>query len=71
MEKPPLRTLEDVRRALEDQDRQLQVARNEVVFEPGNRPILVASAALERLREECAERPRRNRNSKSTTGIRC
>jgi hypothetical protein len=67
----PTMTLQEVRRALEAQDRQLQAACDERVLEDGHRPILVAPAALERLREACADRQRPTSHTKPTAGTRC
>jgi hypothetical protein len=69
--KEPRMTLADIERALEDQDRELQVVYREWVAGSGGTPIEFSFRSLECFHDACAVRPPANNASCADAGIRC
>jgi hypothetical protein len=70
MEKPTM-TLQDIQRALDTQDGQLEAACRALTELRQDEPIAVSGSAFESLRETCGIRDRPNTASGPTSGIRC
>jgi hypothetical protein len=69
--KKPTMTLQDVERALSEQDEQLQAAYRALTERNGEPPVAPTDSALEGLDEACRPRPLPSTASQPANGIRC
>jgi hypothetical protein len=67
----PAMTLQDIQRALEAQDRDLQAACRALIDQNGNPSVALPVRAFERFHEACGLRQRPSGAPITTSGIRC
>jgi hypothetical protein len=70
MRKPAM-TLQDIERALEEQDRDLHAAYRTLTDQSGAPPIALPAGAIERLHEACGVQRRSGGAPIPASGIRC